>query len=354
MTSHIVPIFNEIIALNSCNYAREYIREGTTQIINNTYELINLHSLARALSELRRLPNEVNEFSLEFDEVIRQFYNTINNCKKYSIGNCHELALMALEYVALYAPHVEAEIYCISGGDHVFLVVGRDPLSNPFCPETWGDKAYICDPWSNKVYLASEYLTEMKNFYRKEGVNFTEDFNHTKHRLKPMSMQNTAYVRRSSSEDNLEKISELFKYKSQIILSAVEVLENDLAKISSRLKDKYGDKNAKYEIIFNKTVKLQALIAEIKSDLTSMDLSQDNYCDFRINLEQKLSNQARTFVETSRTNKQDTKTLYSYSNEKSLGSLFMRFFKIPPETVRNTNEAIEKAGTVFAELKNTS
>ena len=33
-------------------------------------------------------------------------------------------------------------------------------------PETWGKNAVICDPWSNKVYGAADYLKKLKNFYR--------------------------------------------------------------------------------------------------------------------------------------------------------------------------------------------
>ena len=354
MTSSLIPTSNDVIAINACKYAREFILEGSTQIINNTYSIFKRNQLGRAVRDIRNFLKEFNEFSLELDGVIRNFYQSINNCKKFSIGNCHELALMALDYVAKYAPNVDAEVYHIKGGDHVFLVIGRDPDSNLYRPETWGDKAYICDPWSDKVYLASDYLSQTKNYYHSNGVNCIEDFNCRKHRLHPIDGQNTNHIRNASSEDHLAKISELFESKSKTILSAVVSLEADLEKIASKIKEKYGERNDKYEILAKKISKLQALIVEIKDEIIlQQEPGQKNYSEFKSELENKLIQHAKNFSETVKTSKHEATALWKYNNEKSLSSMFMRFFNIPPETVRNTNKAIEKARDIMDELKST-
>lgn len=51
-------------------------------------------------------------------------------------------------------PDVNAELCHIKGGDHVFLVIGRANDGDPKKPETWGDEAYICDPFRLMMYMA--------------------------------------------------------------------------------------------------------------------------------------------------------------------------------------------------------
>jgi hypothetical protein len=55
------------------------------------------------------------------------------------------------------------DIYRILGGDHCFLVIGRDLNSDPSDPETWGPHTMICDPWSKKSFPVSE-LYKLQNY----------------------------------------------------------------------------------------------------------------------------------------------------------------------------------------------
>ena len=113
---------------------------------------------------------------LEKSPYVNYYENVIAISSKYDLGNCGELAYFALDYILYHAPpELNAETYSIRGGNHSFLVINRDPNSDPNLPETWGTDAVICDPWANKVYRARDYRTELKNFYTQENKNFIQD-----------------------------------------------------------------------------------------------------------------------------------------------------------------------------------
>jgi hypothetical protein len=82
---------------------------------------------------------------------------------KYSLGNCMEMAAAAFVYILKAHPEIKVDIFHIEGGDHCFLVIGRDFNSDPTDPKTWGAHALICDPWSKKSFPASK-IKKLKDF----------------------------------------------------------------------------------------------------------------------------------------------------------------------------------------------
>lgn len=213
----IVPYSNKDAAHLANKYAREFIIEGGTQLINNTYLIDKKKSLSNAVKAIREKSQESASSWLEFDYYIYEFYQSIECSKKYSIGNCNELSELALDYIAHYVPHVNAEVFQLVGGNHVVLVVGRQKGSDPKKPETWGRDAYICDPWSDDVYPASEYLSRTQNYYQKYDevldvyTNHVEDFNPSKHTFSPIRNYNTDYLRKYNTKEHIAAVYELFQ-----------------------------------------------------------------------------------------------------------------------------------------------
>lgn len=124
--------------------------------------------------------------SEEFDEWARAFFaGSIDASKRIGVTNCDSASMLAAEY-CLNFKDIPAEIFFVkrkSGRDetlvdHVILVIGRDPKSNPSKVEEWGPSAVICDPWARTHYQATpenvaknfQYITEkskiktLKNF----------------------------------------------------------------------------------------------------------------------------------------------------------------------------------------------
>lgn len=344
----VVPTSPEMIAILACSYSREFILKGMTQLVNNTYDKSQRLSLYNAVMDLRQLCNDLPNFSLEINQEFERFHRVIEVCKKLSLGNCYEMALMALDYVLRYAPpSVNAEVYDIEGGDHVFLVLGREKNSNPYEPETWGKDAYICDPWSNKVYPASEYFNETKNyrFFREcdgDYSNHLENFDKDLHTLSPMPLLNTEYLRNAHSRPHLDRIIVFFQKKMDATLKALEKLETNLRAIMRRLEEKYPNDSQKKEIIEKMVNNLHATIEKIKDDIKK-DYTTLPYDTLRSNLENSSKKSLSSFQKAVNVNDIDKTVLMKYHDEESYLTKILRFFNIKPKTARDTHNALNEA-----------
>jgi hypothetical protein len=202
--------YNKIFKLaeNANCYANSQIFLISTHIKNNDF-LLNgetkyFYALCDKVTNLRKRTKDLFEqaqenqsfISLDEDDVIKNYEIKITESAKSSLGNCAELTYQAFDFILNTNSDVNnAEIYEIIGkknpmdGDHVFLVLNRDPNSDPSDPMTWGKNAIICDPWAKTVFPASEYLLKLKNYYYDKdsltNKNCIEDFNPEKHILKP-------------------------------------------------------------------------------------------------------------------------------------------------------------------------
>lgn len=88
----------------------------------------------------------------------------IETTKKYSLGNCSEMAKMALHYVITNYPQLYAQVYYVGNGDHVFLVIGnKKPYLSMFL-DGWDPEAYVCDPWSNRIYPIAKWKETLKDY----------------------------------------------------------------------------------------------------------------------------------------------------------------------------------------------
>ena len=104
---------NKDIAEKALKYAREIILEGTTQPANNNYSNTRKKAISDVMFEFHISAMRDPKFSLEFDNNVQQFYQRVQLCKKFSIGNCYEHALLALDYVINHQPQVFAEVFYI-------------------------------------------------------------------------------------------------------------------------------------------------------------------------------------------------------------------------------------------------
>ncbi|WP_419418573.1 hypothetical protein ACNVED_08380 [Legionella sp. D16C41] len=338
---------NEAIAKNACNYARTYIIKGNTHLINNTYDALRRNHIGKGIGAIRALFNENSKYSIEVNYVIAKFYNVIKVCKKFSLGNCTELSFMALDYVIKYTPaHISAEIFKLEGGDHAFLVIGRQEGSAPNLPQTWGEQAYICDPLLNQVYPASQYLTKLKGFFSlieigKNPVtfrNFLEDFDPHTHTLVPYKYFNAHYIRTAQSNEHVQKITNFFKTKAQLMLKAISTLQRELTQLADELK-KYNECGAKRRVILNLIVNIQTAKKEIK-DLFKVSEYESDYLTFRTKLESNLKNGLRLYAKSLQVSEKNKKTLCEDLKLNSIRKKILYFFKPPPNTTVSLNKAL--------------
>ncbi|ASQ46728.1 hypothetical protein [Legionella clemsonensis] len=342
----IVPYSNKEAAHLANKYAREFIIEGATQLVNNFYPIEKKESLSHAAKAIREKSQEIVSSRLEFDYYIYEFYQSIECSKKYSIGNCNELAELALDYIAHYAPHVDAEVFQLLGGNHVLLVVGRLKGSDPEKPETWGQNAYICDPWSNEVYPASEYLSRTKNYYQKydkdldDNINCIEDFNPSKHTFKPIRNYNTDYIRKFNSNEHIAGVYELFQKKQQMIIAAAVNLERAFINTSNKLEKKYGLSHEKCQIVQNKIHQLRTVTEQLTSDFAKPIDESTNYYEIISALDRTLRHSIKTYLKAAEITNEEAMTLAKPVKPKGHSS---RFFRTNYEVISKVNEALEES-----------
>jgi hypothetical protein len=92
---------------------------------------------------------------------------------KYKTGNCDEMSKVGY-YVA--RDNAPVEIVKIRGGDHIFLIIGRNQASQLSDYKNWGSQAAICDVWTGAYYPASEiekYLLDYVELMRWDNMQWT-------------------------------------------------------------------------------------------------------------------------------------------------------------------------------------
>lgn len=93
-----------------------------------------------------------------FGNAIASPFGILTTClmtQHYKIGNCQEQATLAFNY--LNSKGVSSLELChFIGGDHAFVIIGREPNSDIRNPSTWGDEAVFCDPWAEN-FFAKDY-----------------------------------------------------------------------------------------------------------------------------------------------------------------------------------------------------
>lgn len=192
-------------AVNANLHANTQIIKGSTQLDNNNLTFEQQKSLANAIGdENSGIRGEINEVAEKLneafnDEILANFVATIKITSKFSLGNCHEMAMQALSYSMLKHPNILSEIFVLNPGDHTFLVLGRSVVSNPNDPETWGSTCVVCDPWANNVFPASEYNTKLTGFTSvqntRHAVPYYDENGEKLVLVKPLDKLNSTYLR---------------------------------------------------------------------------------------------------------------------------------------------------------------
>ena len=79
-------------------------------------------------------------------------------------GNCYEYSHVALHKLRNHDPSINAEVYSIKNGDHIFLLIDRDSSSDPSDLNTWGKNAVVCDAWAGDVFPADEIPHKLMDY----------------------------------------------------------------------------------------------------------------------------------------------------------------------------------------------
>lgn len=142
-----------------------------------------------ASREFREISLKIRDVSsdLPMNEFLKRMADIL---EEHRVGNCEEMVDLGLYYLSQSTNfHVKGEVFSLKKGDHVFLVIGRDPNSDPTDYATWGKDAIICDPWAGQAYPVSEIETKLHShrvyyYDRATFMNYLMPFNPAYHVLK--------------------------------------------------------------------------------------------------------------------------------------------------------------------------
>jgi hypothetical protein len=343
---------NEALAQSAQEYARLQIKEASTYLDLEDEKRMELE---QAIEEMRKQSKESGYYLSRVDPVLKHFEERIDNCHKLHIGNCHELALMGLYYILNTNPNTLAEVFCIQGGDHVFLVIGRKIPSDASDPDTWGPDAFFCDPWSQKVYPPKDHLQKTKNFMttNENGVvkNSTEPFDPDKHILKPIAIQNSLLYKDKAREANALLV-QVFEILTQRYVEVYTELVANLESIAQQAK-KRGEHSPQYLLLREKinviTQITKALEEDCKNFKNAVDeASKSNtylaHTKFDSDIQSSMKEKMQGLRESAKLSENESNTLKQFSpNDTTWSTKIAKFYNAEPKAFKNYQTSLKSA-----------
>lgn len=345
------------VAIKAKDYARNCIIKGATQLENNQFSKEQDAALLKSVYQVTTLYEHegINRYQnipglSEKEKMYMQYETILEISKKYSLGNCYELALHALDYMLSHNRSISAEIIEIQSqgpndvemGEHTFLLINRDVRKNIEDFSSW-QKAVICDPWRNMVIHVSEInMEELKVYYydSEHKKNMMRSFNpdpryHTIEKDAHFNSQyldflpsfreqgKVIYFKQISSLINKERyiFEMLNKYLLRINLLEKDFKNENMAITDPEIKNIVSEKLAMIEnISFKIGQAIRELQKEIDKQLPADFL--ENKLTTQV-MSEMLLNVAKIAINATELTQQEKLILY----KKKKQGLFSRFFK---------------------------
>lgn len=160
-------IDNIYLACDAVNKTRKLFKSSTTHPMINKKSSKEKNALCHELNDLRKKKYDKLEIEASKEKSFYSFYKLIKEFETNGLGNCEEFALATLYYGKFPEAgeniHLNVEAIYINNGDHVFVVFGRDPLSDINDETTWGNAAVIADSWKLDVFPAYKLKNRLVN-----------------------------------------------------------------------------------------------------------------------------------------------------------------------------------------------
>ena len=363
---------NKALAIAAKEYVQNVIKWGKTGPVFHTLDKDAQRRLDQDLGRLRTAAVSFSEVCVELDRHLDLYYKTAEMAKQLKIGNCGENAVLALDYVVRNASDVDAEVYLMQGYDHAFLVIGRDPQSDPVKPEP-GVRMPMCAIRGGGEAHPAEELTRPKA-YQSTDTKYsstvlgdfstqvvTTEFNPEKHTLEPNGKLNTQHVRTSSTGEHINALINLHQKKSDLILLSLNNLSDNLGQIAKEITQRYGAAgNKQVSVLYERINEIHEKIADIEQKqkaadtLSSVVKPRDNTPDKYLEISAKLRDSLQHSVAAARTMTEFTALQQATLSESQEGAIakFLRSFSKEPNFVpeKAVERAIHKTSTSLQSL----
>lgn len=152
---------NRQYAENAISHVRSMLRHGSNTERDSTNPLreAQLITLIRKSVKAKAIQYAQSHHGIcPFEVMIKLNYDAL---KENGYGHCGELAQAAFHYLKRLGVY-PIDFCKTTVGSHNILVIGRCRGSDPNDITTWGKDAVVCDPWADRCYPISDFVTMQK------------------------------------------------------------------------------------------------------------------------------------------------------------------------------------------------
>jgi ankyrin repeat protein len=167
------------------NQARRALHASSTHPQNNSLSPAEFEKLGEELNQ-QRIAQYTDSHHLTAEQFHQRAVSLARASKK---GNCGEFAHVVVDELKALGVKLPIEIVRVAKGDHVFVVLGRDPNSDLNDYRTWGNSAVCIDAWGmDQPFVANDIPKYLKSylFYDQTGfplANISATYNPKFHKL---------------------------------------------------------------------------------------------------------------------------------------------------------------------------
>jgi hypothetical protein len=157
-----IAVAKKIIAYvqNAVPFCGNYLKRSRVYRLLSNGEPEVKHTIFQAIHEVQKVTLEEEAQIDQIDQITRE----------YKTGNCFELSVVGYKWGVQLPDAPLIEIFAIVDGNHTFLVIGRDPKTDPNNYKSWNKDAIICDSWIGSYYPAS-WLEKYLFSYESSGAS---------------------------------------------------------------------------------------------------------------------------------------------------------------------------------------
>ena|SRR3990167_3245374 len=157
---------NLALASEAIAYAKNIIDASSTDVHIALPEYRFLYEIIRCMrygTDLPHYESLYEIYSIHPNQDILDIKRIARAVKNFRVGNCGEFSALVQNY--LMKRNVDSESIHNVTGDHVFVVIDRDPNSSYRNPKKWGEYAVIVDSSNDHAYPVSEIKQKLKNYH---------------------------------------------------------------------------------------------------------------------------------------------------------------------------------------------
>lgn len=148
--------------------ARRIITQSPTHPSANNLKIDEYDELVRRCISLRTIYDNKNNQIQNHDpaqDTQLKLANIVQTVKNEKVGGCSEYSYLVIDALLnIGIKFQNIELYKITNGDHVFVVLDRQANSDMNDYLTWGNSAIVIDAWSGDVYPANKIPKKLSAF----------------------------------------------------------------------------------------------------------------------------------------------------------------------------------------------